>query len=133
MNIQFTDRITLLYNKTVIVTLVTLARNFRIRFIDYLSFISERMSTYNLKSRCGHFKLHRLSVLLLIFLSRAIYPILGYSIKSLHVNSTIGQRKHISGNREHDFKENNISHRSECKFYLRRNLIFRLNFRLIPK
>ena len=115
-------------NKTVIVTLVTLARNFCILLIDYLSFISERMSAFNLKSRCCHFKLHRLSVFSMIFFFGTINHILGYSMKSLHVNFTSGQRKLISGNRVLGFKENNISHRSECKFYLRFNSNFRFKF-----
>ena len=120
-------------NKTVIVTLVTLVRKFCILLIDCLSYIRERMSAFNLKSRCCHFKPHHLSVLLLIFSYGTIYPILGYSIKSLHVNSTSGQRKLVSGNRVLDFKENNISPRSECKFHLLLNCILHFNFRLIPK
>ena len=117
-------------NKTVIVTLVTLVRKFCILLIDCLSYIRERMSAFNLKSRCCHFKPHHLSVLLLIFSYGTIYPILGYSIKSLHVNSTSGQRNLVSGNRVLDFKENNISPRSECKFHLLLNCILHFNFRL---
>ena len=74
------------------------------------------MWALEINSQCCNFKLHRLSVLLLAFFFGTMYPILGYSIHSHHVNSTSGQRKVISGNMTFDLKENTISHRSEGKF-----------------